>query len=72
MSNGSVRERPGTDLVGDLTLSCERFSLVDDGEQALITYHPEPGSPSADALRLLASWGADATHTGTGTSATSV
>jgi hypothetical protein len=59
-------------LLGDLTLSCERFSLVDDGEQALITYHPEPGSPSADALRLLASWGADATHTGTGTPAPSV
>jgi MmyB-like transcription regulator ligand binding domain len=59
-------------LVGDLTLSCERFSLVGDEEQALITYHPEPGPPSADALRLLASWGTDATHTRTGTSAPSV
>ncbi|MEU7407696.1 transcriptional regulator, partial [Streptomyces sp. NPDC044948] len=32
----------------------------DDDEQAFITYHAEPGSPSADALRLLASWGTDA------------
>jgi transcriptional regulator with XRE-family HTH domain len=59
-------------LVGDLTLFFETFSLFDDGEQSLITYHPEPGSPSADALRLLASWGTDATRTGTGTSAQSV
>lgn len=46
-------------LVGDLTLSFETFRLVDD-EQAFVTYHAEPGSPSADALRLLASWGTDA------------
>jgi transcriptional regulator with XRE-family HTH domain len=56
-------------LVGDLTLSFETFRLVDDGDQALITYHAEPGSPSADALRLLASWGTDATRAGTGSSA---
>ncbi|WP_327343811.1 helix-turn-helix transcriptional regulator [Streptomyces europaeiscabiei] len=49
-------------LVGDLTLSFETFSLPDDHEQNLITYHAEPGSPSADALRLLASWGTDATR----------
>jgi transcriptional regulator with XRE-family HTH domain len=47
-------------LVGELTLSFESFRLVDDAEQSLITYHAEPGSPSADALRLLASWGVDA------------
>ncbi|MGW3727021.1 helix-turn-helix transcriptional regulator [Streptomyces sp. F001] len=51
-------------LVGDLTLSFESFRLVDDVEQSLITYHAEPGSPSAEALRLLASWGADATRAG--------
>jgi len=27
-------------------------------------YHAEPGSPSAEALRLLASWGTDATRAG--------
>ncbi|QIJ64412.1 helix-turn-helix domain-containing protein [Streptomyces sp. JB150] len=51
-------------LVGELTLSFETFRLGDDSEQSLITYHAEPGSASADALRLLASWGADATASG--------
>ncbi|MEV5435657.1 helix-turn-helix transcriptional regulator [Streptomyces sp. NPDC052682] len=55
-------------LVGELTLSFETFRLADDGEQALVTYHAEPGSASAEALRLLASWGADARHPGTGAS----
>ncbi|MDN3029546.1 helix-turn-helix transcriptional regulator [Streptomyces sp. S.PB5] len=51
-------------LVGDLTLSFESFHLPDDGEQMLIAYHAEPGSASAEALRLLASWGTDATKAG--------
>ncbi|MBT2421589.1 helix-turn-helix domain-containing protein [Streptomyces sp. ISL-22] len=58
-------------LVGELALNFESFRLSDGTEQALITYHAEPGSPSAEALRLLASWGADATKAGTGTSAPS-
>ena len=49
-------------LVGDLTLSYETFPLADDPDQALIIYHAEPGSPSATALQLLASWGGDATR----------
>ncbi|MEV8432081.1 helix-turn-helix domain-containing protein [Streptomyces chartreusis] len=56
-------------LVGELTLNFESFRLTDGSEQTLITYHPEPGSPSAEALRLLASWGADATRAGTSASA---
>ncbi|MEU1475482.1 helix-turn-helix domain-containing protein [Streptomyces sp. NPDC001668] len=51
-------------LVGELTLNFESFPLSDGTGQALITYHAEPGSPSAEALRLLASWGADATRAG--------
>ncbi|MGW5369629.1 helix-turn-helix domain-containing protein [Streptomyces sp. NPDC004009] len=47
-------------LVGELALSFETFRLADDGDQALITYHAEPDSPSAQSLRLLASWGTDA------------
>ncbi len=54
-------------LVGELTLHFETFRLNDGSEQALVTYHAEPGSPSAEALRLLASWGADATRAGSGT-----
>ncbi|WP_210577028.1 helix-turn-helix domain-containing protein [Streptomyces sp. GESEQ-4] len=57
-------------LVGELTLNFESFRLIDGTEQTLITYHAEPGSPSAEALRLLASWGADATKAGTGRPAT--
>ncbi|MFJ7291987.1 helix-turn-helix domain-containing protein [Streptomyces collinus] len=58
-------------LVGELTLSFETFRLVDESEQSLITYHAEPGTASAEALRLLASWGADATRSGTRASAPS-
>ncbi|MEU2550447.1 helix-turn-helix domain-containing protein [Streptomyces sp. NPDC014684] len=47
-------------LVGELALNFETFRLADDGDQALITYHAEPDSPSAQSLRLLASWGTDA------------
>lgn len=53
-------------LVGELDLHVESFHLADDHEQMLLTYHAEPGSPSAEALRLLASWGTDATRAGAG------
>ncbi|MGW2566497.1 helix-turn-helix domain-containing protein [Streptomyces sp. NPDC001537] len=51
-------------LVGDLMLNYESFPVTDGSDQALLVYHAEPGSPSAEALRLLASWGADATRAG--------
>ncbi|MBP5942069.1 helix-turn-helix domain-containing protein [Streptomyces acidiscabies] len=51
-------------LVGRLDLRLESFHQADDHEQMLVTYHAEPGSPSAEALRLLASWGTDATRAG--------
>ncbi|WP_133912715.1 helix-turn-helix domain-containing protein [Streptomyces sp. NBC_00582] len=51
-------------LVGEFSLNFESFRLPDDGDLALVTYHAEPGSPSAEALRLLAAWGADATRAG--------
>ena len=47
-------------LVGKLTVGYETFTLPGDQDQSLETYHAEPGSPSEQALRLLASWGADA------------
>jgi hypothetical protein len=53
-------------LVGELDLRLESFHLADAHEQMLVTYHAEPGSPSAEALRLLASWGTDATRAGVG------
>ncbi|MGC9499309.1 helix-turn-helix transcriptional regulator [Streptomyces sp. WG7] len=49
-------------LVGDLTLDYLVLAVEGDPEQTLTIYTPEPASPSAEALSLLASW--------TGTSAT--
>ncbi len=49
-------------LVGDLTLDYLVLAVEGDPEQTLTVYTPEPASPSAEALGLLASW--------TGTSAT--
>ncbi|MFJ4780265.1 helix-turn-helix domain-containing protein [Streptomyces sp. NPDC088762] len=43
-------------LVGALDLHFETLTLPGDAEQCLVTFHPEPGSPSQDALRLLSSW----------------
>lgn len=57
-SHGSMRlTHP---LAGELTVRYETFALATDEELALSTYHAEPGSPSEEALRLVASWGADA------------
>jgi hypothetical protein len=49
-------------LVGELTVRYETLTLPGDQDQSLETYHAEPGSASEEALRLLASWGADATR----------
>jgi transcriptional regulator with XRE-family HTH domain len=45
-------------VVGDLELSFESFSTAGDSGQSLLTYTAEPGSPSHDALNLLATWAA--------------
>jgi transcriptional regulator with XRE-family HTH domain len=45
-------------IVGDLDLPYESFPLAPDLSQSLLAYTAEPGSPSQDALRLLASWAA--------------
>ncbi|MEU5510218.1 helix-turn-helix transcriptional regulator [Streptomyces fungicidicus] len=57
-------------LVGELTLLWESFRPSgDDSGQSLVTYFAEPDTPSAEALRLLGSWGADARRSGTSASA---
>jgi transcriptional regulator with XRE-family HTH domain len=43
-------------IVGDLDLPFESFPLAADPSQSLLTYTADPGSPSQDALNLLASW----------------
>jgi transcriptional regulator with XRE-family HTH domain len=49
-------------VVGDLDLPFESFPLAADPSQSLLTYTAEPGSPTQDALSLLASWAASTTH----------
>jgi hypothetical protein len=43
-------------VVGDLALDYVVLAVEGDPEQTLVIYTPEPGSPSAEALAILASW----------------
>jgi len=43
-------------VVGDLTLDYEALDLPGDTGQRILVYSAEPGSPSQQALDLLASW----------------
>jgi transcriptional regulator with XRE-family HTH domain len=43
-------------LVGDLTLEYVVLSVEGDPDQTFIIYTPEPASPSAEAIGILASW----------------
>ncbi|MEU8876019.1 helix-turn-helix domain-containing protein [Streptomyces javensis] len=45
-------------VVGELTLDWSFLTCADDPDQRLITLTAEPGSPSHDRLRILASWAA--------------
>jgi transcriptional regulator with XRE-family HTH domain len=45
-------------VVGELTLDWNTLTCGTDPEQHIIVWNAEPGSPSHDALRLLASWSA--------------
>jgi transcriptional regulator with XRE-family HTH domain len=49
-------------VVGDLDLSYESFPLAADLTQSLLAYTAEPGSPTQDALTLLANWAASTMH----------
>lgn len=46
-------------VVGDLLLDWNVMAWAADPDQAIIIWTAEPGSPTDDALRLLASWAAD-------------
>ncbi|MFI1653692.1 helix-turn-helix domain-containing protein [Streptomyces sp. NPDC020472] len=57
---GHGRKRLRHPLVGEMTLSYESLKVAgDDPDLMIVTYHAEPGTPSADALRLLAQWGVE-------------
>ncbi|RSM53318.1 transcriptional regulator [Actinoplanes sp. ATCC 53533] len=46
-------------LIGEVTLPYETLRIDAAAGQVLTVYTPRPGSPEADAIRLLASWNAD-------------
>jgi transcriptional regulator with XRE-family HTH domain len=52
------RKRLHHPVVGDLELTYEVLALPADPGLSLVVYGAEPGSPSHDALKLLASWAA--------------
>jgi transcriptional regulator with XRE-family HTH domain len=52
-------------IVGEVTVEMEVFELPTDPGQTLVIYTPEPSSPSAEALALLASWTTTAQHVAT-------
>lgn len=45
-------------IVGRLTLDWSFLTCTEDPDQQLITLTAEPGTPSHDRLRILASWAA--------------
>ncbi|MBN6033661.1 helix-turn-helix transcriptional regulator [Amycolatopsis sp. 195334CR] len=48
-------------IAGELHFSYESFAAPGDADQTLCVYNVEPGSPTAEALRLLTSWTAGVT-----------
>jgi transcriptional regulator with XRE-family HTH domain len=47
-------------IVGDLTLDCDTWNVPDANGQQLMVLTAEPGTPSHEGLRILASWVAPA------------
>ena len=45
-------------LIGEVTLPFENLHVDAVAGQVLTVFTPQPGSPEADAIRLLASWNA--------------
>ncbi|WP_328500399.1 helix-turn-helix transcriptional regulator [Streptomyces sp. NBC_00457] len=65
--HGTGTKRFHHPVVGDLTVAWHGSAVDDEPDLTLLIYTAEPGSPSEEALRLLASWstsrdGASPTH----------
>ena len=56
--NASGTKRYHHPLVGDLTLDWDTFTCPTDPDQQIVFHSAEPGSPSDERLRILASWAA--------------
>ena len=55
-THGTGTKRFHHPVVGELTLAYEELAITAEPGLALLVYTAEPGSPSAERLRLLASW----------------
>jgi transcriptional regulator with XRE-family HTH domain len=58
-THGSGTKRFLHPLVGEITFAYEELAITAEPGHVLLIYTAEPGSPSAERLRLLASWTAD-------------
>lgn len=58
-THGAGTKRFRHPVVGEVTLAYEELAITAEPGQVLMIYTAEPGSPSAERLRLLASWGAE-------------
>jgi MmyB-like transcription regulator ligand binding domain len=62
-THGAGTKRFNHPVVGELTLAYEELAITAEPGLVLLVYTAEPGSPSAERLRLLASWAATAVAT---------
>ena len=59
-THGSGTKRFHHPVVGEVTLAYEELAITAEPGLVLLIYTAEPGSPSAERLRVLASWAAPA------------
>jgi len=58
-THGAGTKRFQHPVVGELTLAYEELAITAEPGNIMMVYTAEPGSPSAERLRLLASWAAE-------------
>lgn len=58
-THGAGTKRFTHPVVGEVTLAYEELAITADPGSIMMVYTAEPGSPSAERLRLLASWAAE-------------
>jgi transcriptional regulator with XRE-family HTH domain len=61
-THGSGTKRFRHPLIGEVVLAYEELAVTAEPGNVLLIYTAEPGSPSAERLKLLASWSADQRH----------
>lgn len=61
-THGTGTKRFQHPLVGELVLAYEELAITAEPGNVMLIYSAEPGSPSAERMRLLASWAASGAH----------